>query len=88
MAWDTSMTTSLRWLIVAALSASTAGCSGIALTDVQYPVYGNPVNPTPAPGYRVECSTVHGVDFLLLPGAFSACRQIIVPAEVVVTARG
>ncbi|TDR94810.1 hypothetical protein [Enterovirga rhinocerotis] len=66
----------LRALTIALLSAAVAGCSGSS-----YPVYGNPVNPTPAPGYRVVCDTWR------VP-SHAACSQYVVPAEAVVRTRG
>ena len=69
----------VRLAIAGMLAAGTAGCAVSPLTVSRpYPVHGNPVNPTPAPGYRVVCSTGEGLDFLLFPVRTGHCEQVIV----------
>lgn len=74
------MGTLFRLLVVAGLAAAAAGCAISPLTsDDPYPVYGNPVNPTPAPGYRVVCRSAPDLGYPLFDNFTTACRQVIVP---------
>lgn len=69
-----------RLTIAALLAGTTAGCAVSPFTVSRpYPVSGNPVNPTPAPGYSVVCGTGGGVDFLLFPVRTAHCEQVIAP---------
>lgn len=78
-----------RLTIVTMLAAGTAGCAVSPLTVSRpYPVYGNPVNPTPTPNYRVLCGTGQGLGVLMFPARTGYCVQDIGPAQEVVTARG
>ena len=83
------MATLSRYLIAAASFAALSGCAAYPVsTDDPYPVYGNPVNPTPAPGYRVECRTVPGIAYPLFNDFYSGCRQIIGPDGRVIVTKG
>lgn len=78
-----------RLTIVTILAAGAAGCAVNPLTFSRpYPVYGNPVNPTPAPEYRVHCGTGQGIGLLGLPERIGHCVQDVGPARDVVSARG
>lgn len=69
----------VRLAIASLLAAGVAGCAVSPLTVSRpYPVRGNPVNPTPAPGYRVVCGTGQGLDFLIFPVRIGHCEQVIV----------
>ena len=73
-------------LVAAAVSGCAVFPSG---THDAYSVYGNPVSPTPAPGYRVQCQTlVYGPTFLLFNGVTAVCQQVIPPPNAVVSVRG
>lgn len=77
--------------MAAMLAAACAGCTVSPFTySGNYPVYDNPVNPTPAPGYRVVCGTGYGIGILAFPSRTAHCTQIMVPVEerVVVRVRG
>lgn len=77
----------LRLTFVTILAATAAGCAVSPLTRSRpYPVYGNPVNPTPAPDYRVICGTGQGLDFLIFPARIGHCVQDVGPP--VIAARG
>ena len=81
----------LRWLAVAGLAVATAGCAVSPLTtDAAYPVYGNPVNPTPAPGYRVPCRSAPDLGYPLFDNFTTACSQVIAPdhTSVVIRTKG
>lgn len=85
------MRSTMRWVLLAAAAASLGGCAAFPLSgDDPYPVYGNPVNPTPAPGYRVRCNTVPGIANVLFDDYYSGCHSYIGPDGqlVVVQARG
>ena len=78
-----------RLTIVTILAAGAAGCAVSPLTVSRpYPVYGNPVNPTPAPTYRVLCGTGQGLGVLNFPARIGHCVQDVGPAADVVSARG
>ncbi|HMO28694.1 hypothetical protein [Enterovirga sp.] len=69
-----------RLTIATLLAAGTAGCAvSPATVSRPYPVSGNPVNPTPAPDYRVVCSTGQGLDTLIFPARIGYCEQVITP---------
>jgi hypothetical protein len=69
-----------RLTIATMLAAGTSGCAVSPFTVTRpYPVYGNPVNPTPAPGYHVVCGTGYGLGVLMFPSRISHCSQEIAP---------
>lgn len=81
----------LRCLAAAILAVATAGCAVSPLTtDAAYPVYGNPVNPSPAPGYRVACRSAPDLGYPLFDNFTTACSQFIVPEhrDVVIRTKG
>lgn len=76
-------------LVAAALCAAVGGCAVFpSSTDAAYPVFGNPVNPTPLAGYRIQCDSVPAPTNALFDDYNTGCRQLIVPAEAVVEVRG
>ena len=78
-----------RLTIATMLAATTAGCAVSPFTrSPPYPVYGNPVNPTPAPGYRVICGTGQGLDVLHFPARIGHCVPDVAPPAEVIAARG
>ncbi|NNM72271.1 hypothetical protein [Enterovirga aerilata] len=76
----------LKLAPVLAAAGLLAGC--VSSTDYAYPVTGDPVNPTPVPGYRVQCDSVPTVPNLFGDDHVTGCRQIIGPASDVVVAKG
>lgn len=72
------------------VAAAMSGCAVFPSGSFDaYSVYGNPVSPTPAPGYRVQCQTVVvGPSFLLINGTTAFCRQVVSPPGDVVSVRG
>ena len=76
-----------RLFLVAGLSGALGGCLNIATAD-PYPVYGNPVSPTPVRGYRLECESQRSPTYWLTSDFLTGCRQVIDPAAPVVRARG
>jgi hypothetical protein len=74
-------------LLAACLAAGAlAGC--VASTDYAYPVTGDPVNPTPARGYRVRCQSVPTIPNLFGDDHVTGCQQLIGPARDVIVAKG
>ena len=86
------MRTLLRLFVGVSLGCALSGCAGIVpgMTDAAYPVYGNPVNPTPAAGYRVECVSVPTFVYPLSRTFVSGCRQELAPTyeRVVIRTNG
>jgi hypothetical protein len=81
----------IRGSLLAAAALALSGCAISPLTtDHPYPTYGNPVNPTPVPGYRVVCRSAPEIGYPLFHNFTTACRQVIVPGseQVVVRVRG
>lgn len=82
----------MAWVTKALVAGACVALGGCALTPPMtghpYPVYGNPVNPTPAPGYRVICTSTPGATYLFDQNFGSSCYQVILPAEVVISTRG
>lgn len=76
-----------RLTLVAGLSGTLGGCLNLATAD-PYPVYGNPVNPTPVRGYRLECESQPSPFNFIFNDYLSGCRQVIDPAALVVRAKG
>lgn len=76
----------LKLVFALAASGSLAGC--VASTDYPYPVTGNPVNPTPVRGYKVQCQSVPTIPNLFGDDFNTGCQQIIAPAEDVLVAKG
>lgn len=72
------------------VAAAVSGCAAFpGGTFDAYPVSGNPVSPTPAPDYRVQCQTVvYGPNILVFGGTTAICRQMILPPEAVISVRG
>lgn len=66
-----------------------AGCADLPLTTGSaYPGTGNPVNPTPLPGYRVRCETAPSVTNYAFDDYYSVCHEYIGPDGQVVVVRG
>ncbi|WP_375461193.1 hypothetical protein [uncultured Enterovirga sp.] len=85
------MGTLVRWGAAVGVAIAMSGCSVSPFTtDSDYPVYGNPVNPTPVHGYRVECTSVPDLGYPLFDNFTTACRQVIVPGHrrVVIQTKG
>lgn len=76
----------LKLALVLGCASTLAGC--LSSTDYPYPVAGDPVNPTPARGYRVQCSSTPWIPNLFADDFRTHCRQIIAPASDVVVANG
>lgn len=77
------------FLTIVALACATGGCAIFpGSTDDAYPVYGNPVNPTPVNNYRVQCTTLPGPTQPIFDDFYSGCRQLIVPTDVAIQVRG
>ncbi|MBM0205245.1 hypothetical protein JNW90_21025 [Micromonospora sp. STR1s_5] len=76
----------LKLVAVLATAGALAGC--VASTDYAYPVTGDPVNPTPARGYRVQCQSVPTIPNLFADDFNTGCQQIIGPARAVIVAKG
>jgi hypothetical protein len=76
----------LKLLAVLAAAGALAGC--VSSTDYAYPVTGDPVNPTPARGYRVQCRSVPTIPNLFGDDHVTGCRQIIGPARDVIVVKG
>lgn len=76
-----------RLTLVACLSGALGGCLNIATAD-PYPLYGNPVNPTPVRGYRLECRSEPSPAYWLTSDVLTDCRQVIDPAAPVLRAKG
>ena len=76
----------LKILAVLAAAGGLAGC--VSSTDYAYPVVGDPVNPAPAPGYRVRCQTVPTIPNLFGDDQVTGCQQLIGPARDVIVAKG
>lgn len=78
-----------KGLVVAACAAGLGGCAlSPPMTGHPYPVYGNPVNPTPAPGYRVICTAVPGATYLFDQNFGSSCYQVVPTTDVIISTRG
>lgn len=84
------MRTCLKWLGIVCLAAATGGCAVGWTSNNPYPTYGNPVNPTPVAGYRVECATVEQLGYPLFDNFTTSCDQVIAPAyrSVVIQTKG
>lgn len=81
----------IRGFALAGTALALGGCAiSPFTTDAPYPVHGNPVNPTPAHGYRVVCRSAPEIGYPLTGSFTTACRQVIVPGRetVVVRVRG
>lgn len=82
----------MAWVTKALALGACAALGGCALsppmTGQAYPVYGNPVNPTPAPGYRVICTTTPAATYLFDQNFGASCYQEIAPVEAVISTRG
>ena len=76
----------LKLVLVLAASSALAGC--VSSTDYAYPVTGDPVNPTPARGYKVQCQSVPTIPNLFGDDHITGCQQIIAPASAVIVAKG
>lgn len=76
-----------RLALVTCISGALGGCLNLATAD-PYPVYGNPVNPTPVRGYRLECESRASPTNFIFNDYLSGCRQVIDPVGSVVRARG
>lgn len=76
-----------RLTLAAGLAGALGGCLNIATAD-PYPVYGNPVNPTPVRGYRLECESQPSPAYWLTSDVLTGCRQVIDPSAAIVRAKG
>ena len=76
----------LKLLAVMAAASALAGC--ISSTDYAYPVTGDPVNPTPARGYKVRCESARTIPNLFGDDHVTGCQQLFGPARDVVVAKG
>ena len=76
----------LKLVLVLAGASALAGC--VSSTDYAYPVTGDPVNPTPARGYKVQCQTVPTIPNMFGDDHETGCQQIIPPASAVIVAKG
>ena len=76
----------LKLVLILAAAGALAGC--VSSTDYAYPVTGDPVNPTPARGYKVQCQSVPMIPNLFGDDHITGCQQIIAPASTVIVAKG
>ncbi|MBV9076055.1 MAG: hypothetical protein JO048_01040 [Methylobacteriaceae bacterium] len=76
-------------LVAAGACLSLGGCLGLQ-TDDPYPVSGNPVNPTPVPGYAVQCQSEPSPFSFAFNDYLTACQQVYKGRQerVIVRARG
>lgn len=76
----------LKLALVLGGACALGGC--LTSTDDPYPMTGDPVNPTPGRGYKVQCNTSPWIPNLFADDLRTHCRQIIAPAADAVVAKG
>jgi hypothetical protein len=76
----------LKLVPVLVAAGALGGC--VSSTDIAYPLTGDPVNPTPPRGYKVQCHTSPTFPNLFGDDHMTDCRGLIAPASAVIVAKG